>query len=48
MLNQVLLNDERSVVGHFKTLGLNDPDTVYAEKQVLLKMQKWGKWLGDA
>jgi hypothetical protein len=48
MLNQVLIKDERSVVGHFKTLGLNDSDMVYAEKQVLVKMQKMGKWVAYA
>lgn len=43
MLSQILVSDERSVIGHFKQLGLTDSDAIYAEKQVMLKMQKTGR-----
>lgn len=45
-LNQLVISDERAVVGHYKSLKLTDPDAIYAEQQALFKIHKMYKIFG--
>jgi hypothetical protein len=40
MLKLLAITDERSLVGHYKSLGLTDPDAIYSEKQTIIKIHK--------
>lgn len=40
MLKLLAITDERSLIGHYKSLGLTDPDAIYSEKQTILNIHK--------